>query len=123
MKHYRTHTLIAAQRGISILGLIFWVFLLGTLALVGAKTVPVVTEYMAIKKAVNIAKSAGDAAAIRSSFDQQSRVNYVDNFSGKDLMVENVGGVSTVSFAYQRVIPIAGPMSLLFDFSGKELVR
>jgi hypothetical protein len=118
-----THQSLHSQKGISFFGLVFWVAFLGSILLLGMKTVPVVMEYMAIKKAVGVAKTAGDAAAIRSSFDQQSKVNYVDNFAGRDLTVESVNGLTTVSFAYQRVIPMAGPVSLLFDFSGKELVR
>ncbi len=111
------------QRGLSLLGVLFWVAVLGSLLLVGMRVVPAVTEYIEIKKAVNLAKTAGDASAIRSSFDQQSKANYVDKFSGQDLRVETVNGLTTVEFAYQRVIPLAGPASLLLDFSGKELVR
>ena len=111
------------QKGLSILSLLFWVALLGSLLIIGMRVVPVLTEYMEIRKAVNIAKSAGDANAIRSSFDQQSKANYVDNISGRDLIVESTNGLTTVEFVYQRVVPLAGPVSLLFNFSGKELVR
>lgn len=115
--------LLQQQRGFSLLNLLFWVAVLGSLLLVGMRVVPAVTEYIEIKKAVNLAKMAGDANAIRSSFDQQSKANYVDKFSGQDLKIESINGLTTVGFAYQRVIPLAGPASLLLDFSGKELVR
>jgi hypothetical protein len=111
------------QRGLGLLSLLFWVALLGSLLLLGMRVVPAVTEYIEIKKAVSLAKTAGDANAIRSSFDQQSKANYVDKFSGQDLRIESTNGLTTVAFAYQRVIPLAGPASLLLDFSGKELVR
>jgi Domain of unknown function (DUF4845) len=119
MRHQTLHT----QKGLGLLSLLFWVALLGSLLIVGLKTTPILMEYMAIKKAVFIAKDAGEAGAIRSSFDQQSKVNYVEDFAGRQLQIETNNGLTTVGFAYQRVIPLAGPVSLLFDFSGKELVR
>ncbi len=118
-----TQKMLHTQKGLGLFSLIFWVALLGSMTLVALKTIPIITEYMAIKKAVKIAKDAGDERAVRSSFDQQSRANYVEDFAGRQLIIETVNGVTTVGFAYQRVIPVAGPVSLLFDFDGKELVR
>jgi Domain of unknown function (DUF4845) len=118
-----THQALHKQKGLSFLSLIFWVALLGSILLVGMKTVPIVNEYLAIKKAVGTAASAGDEPAIRASFDKQSQVNYVDNFPSSLLKIEAVNGVTTVAFEYQRVVPLAGPVSLLFDFSGKALAR
>jgi Domain of unknown function (DUF4845) len=120
-----THRTLHSQKGLGFMSLIFWVALGGSILLVGLKTMPIVSEYAAIKKAVAIAAATGNGspAGIRSSFDQQSKANYVDNFSGRDLQVENVNGMTTVTFAYQRTIPLAGPVSLLFDFSGKELAK
>lgn len=129
MRHLKTvlnsnaRTPLSQQAGLGLLSLLFWVALLGSILVVGMRVVPAVTEYIEIKKAVNLAKTAGDANAIRSSFDQQSKANYVDKFSGQDLKIESVNGLTTVGFAYQRVIPLVGPASLLLDFSGKELVR
>ncbi len=111
------------QRGLGLLSLLFWVALLGSVLLLGLRVVPALTEYIEVKKAVNLAKSAGDANAIRNSFDQQAKANYFDKISGQDLEIESINGLTTVAFAYQRVIPLAGPASLLLDFSGKELVR
>jgi Domain of unknown function (DUF4845) len=114
---------LTQQRGLTFFGLIFWIALLGSLFLLGMKCTPVVSEYFAVKKAVSLAKTAGDAAAIRSAFDMQTRASYIDTVTSKDLTVETVSGITTVGFAYQRVVPIAGPVSLLFDFTGTELVR
>jgi hypothetical protein len=111
------------QRGMGLLALLLWIALLGSMAIVGMKAAPIVMEYFEIKKAVNMAKLAGDSGAIRSSFDQQSKANYIESFSGRDLTIENSNGLTTISFAYKRTIHLAGPVSLLFDFSGKELVR
>ncbi len=110
------------QQGLTIFGLVFWVALLGSALLLGMKVLPIANEYFSVKKAVKIAKSAGDPYAIRSSFDQQSKANYVDNISARDLIIETENGMTTVEFVYQRVVPLVGPVNLLFKFSGKELV-
>ncbi len=117
------HQSRTSQQGLTFISLIFWVALLGSLLIVGMKTLPVVTEYMAIKKAVAFSAREGDAAAIRAAFDKQSQVNYVSDFPSSLLKIDTVSGITTINFDYQRVVPLAGPVSLLFDFSGKELVR
>jgi hypothetical protein len=117
------HKTLKSQQGFGFLALVFWGFIACSLIVVGLRVMPVVTEYYAIKKAVFAVKDAGEASAIRSAFDQQSKVNYVDNFTGRELIIEKVSGGTSVGFAYQRVVPLVGPVSLLFDFSNSELVR
>ena len=111
------------QRGIGLLELLLWIAFLGSVAMVGMKTLPIVMEYFEIKKAISSAKFSGDSVAIRTAFDQQSKAHYVENFSGRDLTIETVNGLTTVTFSYKRTIYLVGPVSLLFDFSGTELVR
>lgn len=114
---------LKSQQGFGFISLVFWGLIACSVIIVGLRVMPVVTEYYAIKKAVFAVKDAGDASAIRSAFDQQTKVNYVDNFTGRELIIEKASGGTTVGFAYQRVIPLVGPVSLLFDFASSELVR
>jgi Domain of unknown function (DUF4845) len=117
------HKTLKSQQGFGFIGFAFWGFIACAIIIVGLRVMPVVTEYYAIKKAVFAVKDAGDASAIRSAFDQQTKVNYVDNFSGRELIIEKTSGGTSVGFAYQRVVALAGPVSLLFEFSNSELVR
>lgn len=110
------------QAGVSLTGLIFILAIIGVIAVLGMKVVPTVTEFMAIKKAIVKAKSAGSTPAeVRSSFDKQAEVGYIDSISGKDLEIVPQNGVMEVSFAYEKKIPLAGPASLLIDYQGTTM--
>lgn len=110
------------QAGVSLTGLIFILAIIGVIAVIGMKVFPTVTEYMAIKKAIVAAKSAGATPAeVRSSFDKQAEVGYIDSISGKDLEIVPQNGAMEVSFAYEKKIPLVGPASLLIDYQGSTL--
>lgn len=107
------------QQGISLVGLIFVLAILGGLGVLGMQIVPTVTEYMAVNKAVKKAKADGSTpAAIRSSFDKQADVAYITSITGKDLEVYNNGSGLEVSFSYDKKISLVGPASLLIEYTG-----
>ncbi|MET0963880.1 MAG: DUF4845 domain-containing protein [Noviherbaspirillum sp.] len=97
-------------------GLIFLVAIVGVVAVLALRIVPSVTEYMAVKKAIVSAKSAGNTPQeIRAAFDRQAEVGYIQSVSSKDL---DISKDMDVSFAYQKVIHLAGPASLVLDYEG-----
>lgn len=107
------------QSGVSLFGLIFILAIIGVIAVLGMKVVPTFTEYLSVKKAIVSAKAAGSTVAeVRSSFDKQAEVGYIDAISGKDLEIVKNGDGLDVSFAYQKKIPLFGPASLLMDYEG-----
>ncbi len=112
------------QAGVSLTGLIFTLAIIGVIAVLGMKIVPTVTEYMSIKKAIVAAKSAGSTPAeVRSSFDKQAEVGYIDSISGKDLEIVPQNGAMEVSFAYEKRIPLVGPATLLIDYQGSTMAQ
>lgn len=107
------------QQGISLVGLIVVLAILGGLVVLGMKIVPTVTEYMAVNKAIVKAKADGSTpVAIRESFDKQAQVAYITSITGKDLEVYNSDNGLQVSFAYDKKIPLVGPASLLIEYAG-----
>jgi hypothetical protein len=107
------------QDGISLVGLIFVLVVLGLIAVVAMRVTPTVTEYLSIKNAISSARaSASTAPEIRSAFDRQASVGYIDSIAGKDLDITKNGDNVEVSFAYQKKIPLVGPTSLLIDYAG-----
>ncbi|MQR01691.1 DUF4845 domain-containing protein [Glaciimonas soli] len=107
------------QQGITLFGLIFWLAILGFIAMIGAKVVPTFIEYNSIKKAIASVKShGGTVQEIQNAFDRQTDVGYIDSIHGKDLDVSKNGDDIEISFAYQKKIPIITPVSLLIDYSG-----
>jgi Tfp pilus assembly protein PilE len=104
------------QSGLTLTGLIFMVAVVGLIAVLGLRIVPSVTEYMAVKKAIVSAKSAGNTPQeIRAAFDRQADVGYIQSITSKDL---DISKENDVSFAYQKVIHLAGPASLVLDYEG-----
>ncbi|MCY7371570.1 MAG: DUF4845 domain-containing protein [Polaromonas sp.] len=112
MKHH--------QRGLSLIGLLFFGVLAGSTFLVAAKAVPTYIEYQAITKAVNKAKDGATVAEIRSTFDKAAQIDDISTISGKDLIVTKDGGKTVVAFAYSREIPLAGPAFLLLKYDGRS---
>jgi hypothetical protein len=111
-----------SQRGISFLGLLFLGAALAALAIVGARVVPSVIEYMAITKAVKkVAADGGTVASVRAAFDRSAAVDYISTLSGKDLEVTKQGEKVVVSFAYDKEISLAGPVYLLIKYSGSSV--
>lgn len=110
------------QTGVSLVGLIFVLGVLGLIAVLAMKIVPTVTEFMAVKKAMNGARSAGGTIAeIRTAFDRQADVGYIESVSSKDLLIVPKPDGADVSIAYQKKIPLFGPASLVIDYEATTI--
>lgn len=106
------------QRGITLVGLLFVLALVGLVGVLALKVSPTVVEFMSIKKAIAAAKAAGPAPMeIKKSFDKQTDTGYIDSVSSKDLELTPNGDQVEVSIEYQKKIPMFGPVSLLIDYS------
>ena len=112
MKHH--------QRGLSLIGLLFFGALAASTFLIAAKAVPTYIEYQAITKAVNKAKEGATVPEIRSTFDRAAQIDDISTISGKDLIVTKEGDKTVVAFAYSREIPLAGPAFLVLKYDGRS---
>jgi type II secretory pathway pseudopilin PulG len=107
------------QRGLTLVGLIFLLAIVGMIAVLAMKVTPTVTEYFSIKRAIGSVKAAGGSVPeMRAAFDRQAEVGYIDAINGKDLNIVKNGDNAEISFAYQKTIPLVGPVSLLIDYAG-----
>jgi DNA-binding protein YbaB len=116
-KRYR----IGAESGVSLSGLIVVLIVLGALALVAIKVTPALFEYRAVKESIVKAKKdavSGSVREVQQAFDKNAGVNDVSAINGRDLVITRDGGDLEISFSYEKRIPLAGNVSLLFDFSG-----
>jgi len=114
---------LRGQRGISLLGLLFWAVLIGFVAVVGLKTFPSVNEYLTIQRSVNqIAKtSAASVPEIRIAFDKQKEIEYsITSISGKDLEITKENDKVVIGFSYDKEVPLYGPVSLLIHYQGRS---
>jgi hypothetical protein len=117
-KRYR----IGAESGVSLSGLIVVLFVLGAVALVAIRVTPALIEYRAVKDSLARAKAeaagGGGVRAIRDAFDKNAGINDVTAISGRDLVITRDGDTTDISFSYEKRVPLAGNVSLLFDFAG-----
>lgn len=113
--------LTGPERGITLIGLLFWAILISMGALLTLRVVPTVNEFYTLKRAVaKVATTGGNTVPeIRAAFDRYKDVEYaITSVSGKDLEITKEGERIVVSFAYDKQIEILGPVYLLIKYRG-----
>ncbi len=113
--------LTGPERGITLIGLLFWAILISMAALLTLRVVPTVNEFYTLKRAVaKVATTGGNTVPeIRAAFDRYKDVEYaITSVSGKDLEITKEGERIVVSFAYDKQIEILGPVYLLIKYRG-----
>ena len=111
-----------AERGITLIGLLFWAILVAFVALMIVRVLPTVNEYSTILRAVqNIAKAApATVAEARAAFEKQKEVEYsISSIGGKDLQVSKDNEKVVIRFAYDKEIEIFEPVFLLIKYRGE----
>lgn len=107
------------QRGLSIMGLIFLVAIGSFLAIIGARVVPSISEFVSVKKvAKQAATQAENVHDLRETFDRLASVNYVSSITGKDLTIRELNGKYSITFAYDKEVHLMGPVYLLIKYEG-----
>jgi len=113
----------SAQRGVTLFGLLFWAMLIGIAAYLVIRVFPTVNEYLTIQRNVEtIAKSQPSTVAeARQAFDKQRDIEYsISSITGKDLLVTKENDKVVIGFAYDKLVPIYGPVYLLIKYEGRS---
>ena len=114
------------QRGVTLLGLLFWAVAIGFVAYVALKTFPTVNEYLTIKKAVASIADEGLATVpeIRHAFDRRRDIEYsIQSISGKDLEITKENDQVVIRFAYDAEVELFEPVYLLIKYNGSSKAR
>lgn len=111
------------QRGMSLWTVISLGILGGIVFLLGAKIVPTVVEWQAVKKAVHkAANEGGTKNEIRAVFSRAATINSINSISAEDLeIIKNEQGKTVVKFSYERDIPLVGPAFLVMRYNGEGM--
>jgi hypothetical protein len=109
------------QRGLSLMGLLFWAIVVGGGALLVIKVYPSVQKFLTTRQALNKVMRndpvPNSVPEIRRAFDRQRDIEYVnDMIKGSDLDVEAVGGGFRVGFSYDDEVEIVDPVYLLIKY-------
>ena len=110
-------------RGVTLIGLLFWAALVGFGAYLAIRTLPTINEYMTIMRAINqiAANNPTTVAEVRQSFDRQREIEYsITAVTGKDLEVTKENERVVIGFAYEKEVPIYGPVFLLIKYEGRS---
>ena len=108
------------QRGVSLMGLIVTLAVLGFLAVMAAKLMPAYIDYFSVKKMFATMEQAGDFKGsvrdIRKSFDTRNAIESVNDVKGDDLEIGKEGGETVVSVSWSKKISMVGNLSACLDF-------
>lgn len=113
----------ASQRGVTLFGLMFWAVSIGLVAYVLVRTVPTLNEYFTIQRAVEqVARSQpATVAEARAAFDKQKELEYsISSITGKDLIITKENDKVVVAFAYDKLVPLYGPVYILIKYEGRS---
>ena len=113
----------ARQRGITLFGLVFWGILIGFTGYLPLRVLPTVNEYLTIQRTVEkIAQSEpATVAAARQAFDKQKDLEYsISSIAGKDLVVTKENDRVVIGYAYEKEIPVMGPVYILLKYEGRS---
>jgi hypothetical protein len=111
------------QRGVTLFGLLFWAIIIGFVAYVVVRVVPTINEYVTIQRAVDKIAAAQPAtvAEARAAFDRQKDIEYaISEITGKDLQITKENDRVVIAFAYNKEVPIYGPVFILIKYEGRS---
>lgn len=113
-----------AQRGFTLIGLLFWGAVIAVSTVVAMKVFPTVLEYYTVQRVVDriAAGNPSTVPAARQEFDRARQVEYsIQSITGSDLTISKDGNDRVViEFAWNKEIDLFGPVYLLIKYSGKS---
>jgi hypothetical protein len=118
-----SHRPRSAQRGLTLFGLMFWALAIGFVGYLLVRVLPTVNEYVTIQRAIDkiAADQPATVAEARTSFDRQKDVEFsISAISGKDLEVTKENDRVVLAFAYDKEIPVMGPVFILIKYVGRS---
>jgi hypothetical protein len=111
------------QRGVSLIGLLFWAIIIGFIGYVAVRVLPTLNEYFTIQSAINkiAATNPSTVGEIRTQFDKQKDIEYsIASISGKDLDITKENDRIVIRFAYPKEIELIAPVYLLIKYEGRS---
>jgi hypothetical protein len=112
---------IERQRGLSLIGMILMVVVIGFAAILALRITPTFVEYRAVNSAIKKAVASSNTVPdIQKAFDRSAAIDDITVMTGKDLNIQKSDDGYFVDFAYTKKIPLFGPVSLTIDYAGNS---
>jgi Domain of unknown function (DUF4845) len=122
MLRAKTRHPAAGQRGITLIGLLFWGIVVAVVALVVIRVLPTINEYTTIQRAVTkiAQENPATVAEARKAFERQQNIEYsISSIGPQDLAVTKENDKVVIRFAYDKEVPLFEPVYLLIKYSGE----
>jgi hypothetical protein len=87
------------------------------------RTLPTINEYLTIQRTVEQIARAQPAtvAEARQAFDKQKDLEYsISSITGSDISVTKENDKVVIGFAYDKLVPLYGPVYLLIKYEGRS---
>lgn len=119
--------MIQAQRGLTLMGLLFFSLLLVFVAYLAARLLPPFLDYWAVKRAVaqmvaDPALMGQSEAAYRDAFEKRLRINDIRDVERRDLVLEKDKGSVRLIVDWTVRRSFIGPVNLCMDFHAEGSV-
>ena len=113
------------QRGITLIGFVIVLGLVGFFAYIAMKLVPMYSEFYAVKQALKgLQQEPGianrDPAKIQDLFFRRLYISYAENVKPEHVKIERVDGGWTMSVDYEVRKPLMANLDVVGKFSTSE---
>ena len=123
-RHPSLSSSLRRQRGLTLIGLLFWGGVLAVTAVVGMKVFPTVLEYYTVQRIVDriVAGNPSTVPQVRQEFDKATEIEYsIQSIKSSDLIVsKNANDKVVIEFGWDKEVDLAGPVYLLIKYRGKS---
>jgi len=113
-----------SQRGLTLIGLLFWGAVIAVTAVVGMKVFPTVLEYYTVQRVVDRIAVGNPATVpqVRQEFDKATLTEYsIQSIKSTDLVItKDANDRVVIEFAWDKEIDIFGPVYLMIKYRGKS---
>ena len=111
-----------SQSGATLIGVMIGGAVLVALLLVGLKLIPVISEFMGVKRSMAAVVAVANpqtatVSELRNAFSKRAMVDDVTTVSASDLDITKEDGRIVISIEYSRKVKLFGNVSLLIDFN------
>jgi len=117
------------QRGMTLLGILVLVVVVGSWVYAGIRVTPKYLEYMRIAATLEKVRDEFDANPgstefmLRKSIERHFDIEMVEVISANDIEISKDGGAFNMRASYEDTVPLAGNVSFLLDFDKSVVVN
>ena len=117
------------QRGMTFLGIIFLIVVVGAWVYAGIRLVPKYLEYMRIASTLEKVRDEFDSnpgsteLMLRKAVERHFDIEMVEIITANDIEITKDGGAFNMRAAYEDTVPLAGNVSFLVEFDKAVVVN